>query len=102
MSGFQVGDVVVCVDASPCRNRVLSPTVTLRRGKLFRVTGMTPAQGNSFYVLLNDEPPHLIEGYVFRGGWDDRRFCKIDRADEHFTETIRACKPERIGDRNPG
>ena len=90
---FAPGDVVVCVDASPPRNIVLTPLTSLQERATYRVTALSPS-GRS--VLINGEMPHIAVGYSKPGGWDPYRFRKIDAADEEFAARIRACKPERV------
>ena len=86
MSGFQVGDVVVCIDDSPC---VVHPYAgypfEADRGSLYRVArvGLHPVE-REFYLGLTEVPGVMLFA---------ARFRKVTRADEQFIEQMRALKP---------
>ncbi|WP_156348468.1 hypothetical protein [Sphingomonas sp. Leaf23] len=94
---FDVGDLVVCVDAhSPAK---YTPTMTpgavaaalgyLRQGAYYRISAMPDAH---LCRLEGDIwPPRDLGGYV------TRRFRKIDAPDTEVSRLIRARKPVREG-----
>lgn len=89
MSDFQVGDFVVCVDAS------MLPTshneTGLTEGRLYRIS-----------AIHSDEQCVRLFGFIpppLRSGWHlQLRFRKLPKADEQFTEQMRALRPlETVG-----
>jgi|GEM_PF-2910936 len=96
MSGFEIGEVVVCVDNGPGINPASVyidglPT-PLVLGRFYKITGFVVAPDKSLGVLIDNMPPErTIGGPV---GWQATRFRKLPRADAEFTAQMRACKPQ--------
>lgn len=89
MSDWQVGDLAVCVDATP---DILGNPVPLKEGVVYLVSGITPAGIASKYGRTN-----RLSGLALKGvpnkwpcGWAPERFRKI-RPDAQ-----EACEPEFI------
>lgn len=95
MSGFQVGDVVVCVDASTDRYTGIALLV---KGRTYRIrdTHVSPTGETGFCLAGVVHPVPYSTGA--ERGWYPHRFRKIEQADEQFIVALRACKPERIGE----
>lgn len=87
---FKVGDVVVCVDDSPC---VVDPfpgfPFGIKRGSMHRVTELCFMRGEVFLGLLDRD-----EDYFFAA-----RFRKLPPADDEFILRIRSLKPGRVRER---
>lgn len=84
---FQVGDVVVCVDD---KAQGYSGDNVLR-GRHYRIASFIKRHGITGCTLEGMNPdPYL--GYAIK------RFRKLPRADESFTEQMRACRPTRVGE----
>lgn len=82
---FDVGDLVVCVDA---RSRSgAAPLFELTEGRHYRVA--------SSYLDSAGEPGVTLEGIQAQGayGFFANRFRKIDAPDTEVSRLIRACKP---------
>jgi hypothetical protein len=92
MSDINVGDVVVCVDASPCR--LERQAERLIEGRHYRVASVGCTEPDNAERLA-------VHGKAFekRPGWcfafRVTRFRKIDAADEQFTLAMRSCLPIR-------
>jgi hypothetical protein len=95
MSDFAPGDVVVCVDDSPCR--CCGDDIAIRLGTSYRVArayvGLNRPTGKRFLSLRlvgvdNSSPHHWQER-----GINAARFRKIRPADESFTRQMRALRP---------
>jgi hypothetical protein len=87
---FDVGDVVVCVDATPVPKGHVHPTVDrlacaafLRVGKMYRVR----ACDGPTVRLVGDPIPSGR-----RGGYCSSRFRKVKPADPEFVELLRTIK----------
>jgi len=86
---FQVGDVVVCVDAdTPARPGYFSPD-QIRNGDLYRLSDTFIDEWGDCIKVAG------IVAHTVNGGFLAARFRKLPRADEEFTRQIRACKPQR-------
>jgi hypothetical protein len=83
MSGFQVGDVVVCVDD---KSRPGFDRCRLCRNATYRVekVGLGPISGDPCLMVSQDD-------YVWHPLW---RFRKIRPASDEFIASLRACKPQ--------
>jgi hypothetical protein len=90
-----IGDVVVCVDDSPCKC-CGAPTQVVR-GRTYQVTdirvGINPARSLPIVSLY-------LVGVRARGkhaGWgiNSERFRKVQKADDKFTRQIRALRPAK-------
>jgi hypothetical protein len=94
MSGFQVGDVVVCVDASPYRlQRYVHLVWPIARNRCLKVEAVLTAPcGNTGL--------HFFDGPLSPSPWgfDVTRFRKIRPASDEFIASLRACKPQRVGE----
>lgn len=86
---FQVGDVVVCINAKPDS---FDPKAGLLKERAhYRVAVVGPVKGVfclGFRALPADKPNTAW-------AWNANRFRKLPRADEQFTEMLRALKPTR-------
>jgi hypothetical protein len=100
MSGFKPGDVVCCVDDSPCR--CCGAPLPVSKGGVYRVAEL---QGPAHNHVLGS----WITALVLRGvpvaqtmphtGWgvNSARFRHLPKADPAFTEAMRALRPEKEG-----
>lgn len=95
MSGIGPGDVVVCVAGSCGGVHTPSPgdRSRLTIGRVYTVTRVIlPRWAGGCKGGV-----HLAEIYNdLESGFCIGRFRKIDRADEEFIETVRACKPIEV------
>jgi len=89
---FKIGDVVVCVDASP--PQVGGAMIRLRLRHVYRISDVH-SHGT---VLVNDEPPH-VTGRRW-GGWCSSRFRHLPKADNNFTASMRALRPLKVEETN--
>ena len=90
---FQVGDVVVCVDArTPAMPNSTAPAEhsELREGSMYRVRSLWNDSCFGPCLTLNE-----VEARSVNGGFLCRRFRKLPKADEEFTASLRARKPSR-------
>jgi hypothetical protein len=91
---FDVGDVVVCVDARPAPKwaKGMKP---LNKNGIYRVTGVVPSPAGAAGVLVNgDEPARCPKG---PRGWRCDRFRKIDNGvTDGFRHQMRS-----LGKRDP-
>ena len=87
MADFKVGDVVVCVDDSPCTSAIHENKVPCpyRRGDIARVVGICPDPARNGISLSDDK--HAPHKYIVA-----YRFKHLPKADEQFTEEMRAIK----------
>lgn len=86
MGGINPGDLVVCVahdDGPPPR---WYPQI----GGVYRVAAIYPNGAWGPVIDLCEDPYPDPEW-----AWAMENFRKIDKADESFTETVRACRPVR-------
>lgn len=83
------GDLVVCVDASPCAFEHLLPIPRLREGAVYRITWLR-IRANGVHVLVNGEDPYHLPGYGTPSGWAAERFRKV--APKSASEHIEALK----------
>ena len=87
MSSIQAGDVVVCVDDSPC---YVFPypgaPFSLRRRDTFRVVEVEWSDFNGVAFLRFVGRP---------GSYGSPRFRKIEKANKDFIAQIKACRPKR-------
>lgn len=94
MSGgdFQVGDVVCCIDDSEDDRHTLQPPFPefIKRGRLYRAVALTMTSPGVQGVRLQGDPNNVPFPH---GSWARDRFRKLPKADEQFTQSIRACKP---------
>lgn len=86
---FKVGEVVVCVDDR--LNPDFGPS-RLRRGKFYKVARIGAICNNSVFgrggtLFLEEVPSESLSGF------SAKRFRKLPKADQSFTDMIRACKP---------
>jgi hypothetical protein len=89
MTDIKRGDLVVCIDAKP---DLVDPLAHLLiEGRHYRVACVGPRTNDGIYALTAHDWPSNTPGK----GWAFaiRRFRKIDKADEKFTEQVRACRP---------
>lgn len=86
---FDVGDLVVCVDAGTAGQSGLVAT-ELKTGQHYRVAEV---------YEYNDGPGVNLDGvFTERGrGFYAWRFRKVDAPDTEVSRLIRACKPVREG-----
>lgn len=89
MNNFQVGDVVVCVDATPRGRSPYGDSLQrLKVRSLYRVMqALIDNYGDAAVLLESPRSSHPD------GIWQANRFRKVKTADEQFTAQIRACKP---------
>lgn len=82
-----VGDLVVCVDDSPCRDPTNFPSISLSKGRVYRVSAVVNG------LLVDGEPPH-DENSCGLWGWDEARFRKVihDRTEACETEFVTLLK----------
>lgn len=96
MSDFNVGDVVVCVDAAPCRNPEASPTINLTLHRAYRVSFIRPSfeASGDYHILVDGERPHGVSRYGSLG-WDSARFRKLNDGDDdaELIARIKNCRP---------
>ena len=89
MSDWQVGDLAVCVDDSPCKCPCGGSPVSVTAGVIYRVEAMRPNPGST-----GPWPTLILQGVGARPGHyrgvNENRFRKI-RPDEH-----RACEEEFV------
>lgn len=85
---FAPGDVVVCVDAQPCEEGYAPPELT--EGAHYTIFEVGFDQFDNPGVFLDE-----LESRGFAGGYLAYRFRHIDKADDTFTEQMRALKPQR-------
>lgn len=87
---FKVGDVVVCIDDSPCK---VDPfpgfPFGIKRGSTHRVTDLDLVGYDIFLGLLGYD-----EDYFFAA-----RFRKLPPADDAFILRMRSLKPGRVRER---
>jgi len=92
---FRVGDVIVCVDASPYLVNTpwhLQQLSKLRVGALYRAAGFDRDGDLIDLGTVRYEPdPHPLS----LGAFGTHRFRSLPKADEQFTADMRACKPKR-------
>jgi len=104
MCGFQVGDEVVCVDASYNDGR---PPL-LKEGATYRVAGVILASGRSGLTGRFEGPHpalHLAEvvGYSRTGAFNASRFRKVQRRKTDLSiESFLTIKPGFEEPRRPG
>lgn len=85
---FQVGDVVVCVNAKPARNPIVPIAQLLREGAMYRIAGLPVGNNGEVGLCLDGVAiPVPMVGFAYD------RFRKLPRAEEDFTLRIRACRP---------
>ncbi len=84
---FQVGDVVVCVNDSPCTATGEPKPVPCpwKRGEIGRVVSISACR---YGLELAPQKHRLLYIAAYR-------FRKLPKADEQFTERMRKCKPHR-------
>ena len=96
MSGFAPGDVVVCVDAGPSKERRWQGKPNLLvRGRAYAIRDVLELSGEVGLRLVG------VTCHSWRGiewGFAASRFRKIDPASDEFTEQMRALRPhnERV------
>lgn len=94
MSSIQAGDVVVCVDDTPCP--VYGPA-PLRKGRVYRVVAAEYFQdantGAAAYRVQTDRDLHVVHGVT--GWYAHDRFRKIEADDKDFIAQIKACRPKQ-------
>lgn len=91
MSEFQVGDIVVCVDAESCTIAGChSPKYGsgLKTGRYYTISGIFSDVRWGDCVTLAD-----LIAITVNGGFLARRFRKIDAPRTEIADRIRACKP---------
>jgi hypothetical protein len=81
---FQIGDIVACVDASPCthdrgRELVACP---YRRGDIAKVVDVYS------YGIALEPNKHMPHAFIRAS-----RFRHLRKADDQFTMAVRACRP---------
>jgi hypothetical protein len=87
---FQVGDVVVCVGPlEPGDDRFGIHETRLYR---IRAVGTSTVERMPILNFVGLLEPAPWEGWLFHC------FRKLPRADEQFTEQMRACKPVRVSE----
>lgn len=91
MSGehIRANDVVVCIDDSP--NPLLGSSL-VKRGNLYRVTGLAPPKPCAHCGFTEDSPGVHLQGIQLPHPWGhcDRRFEKLLPAEPCFTEALRS------------
>jgi hypothetical protein len=86
MSGFEAGEVVVCINVGRDPRATMKFTGGfLRLGKCYRVTWVGVTSAGVVGLMLQGGPTN--------GAWAADRFRKLPRADADFTAQIRACRP---------
>lgn len=93
---FKAGDVVACVDDTPCRcGRCPGVRFPTRRGGIYRVEAVDPPRfrGDIWGLVLVG----VVANGVHNRAINIARFRHLPKADEQFTARIRACKPIREG-----
>jgi len=78
---FQVGDLAICVLALP----------PLRQGAIYRIAQVLELRGEAGVNVREIDVISL--GYV---GIKASRFRKLPKADEQFTQSMRALKPHKV------
>lgn len=104
MSGFAPGDVVVCVDDSPCLCCGLDiPHLVwgqyyriVRIGRGFNARDRITIDGIDcgLFTPFGDHLGYLPDDRL----WNIERFRKIDPASDEFTQRMRALRPHKVGE----
>lgn len=83
---FEIGETVVYVGPG----KSCHADCPLDTGKIYRIAGFVPYKDSAGRsgILLEGLPSRHISG-----GWAHTVFRKLRKADESFTEMLRACKP---------
>lgn len=87
---FQIGEVVVCVDDSPSPASIRWPWRP-KKGGYYTIELIDYALGELGFLLAEDPVPDDGESL-----WLAERFRKVTKADDSFTEMLRACKPSKV------
>lgn len=86
---FEKGEVVVCVDNEPDWHDPKADLLVV--GRFYRIGAIGPGKNGA--TALAFRAPELRSdvnrGWAFRS----TRFRKLPKADQSFTDMIRACKP---------
>lgn len=97
MNDIQAGDVVVCVDDSPCKSEGIEGLPwPMRSGSIWRVSRIGLTNRGQPGFRLHGEP----QFYPGKRWWViSPRFRKLNDEPDNaeLIERIRACKPIRIG-----
>lgn len=89
MADFKVGDVVVCVDGSPCRRApYVGAPFSFKEGQIGRISRIHMTD----IGLGLEFPGHPGKMGV---GLHESRFRHLPKSDEQFTEQMRALKPRK-------
>lgn len=81
---FHVGQLVVCVDDSPCR---LIGKKDLVRGKVYTIEGFDPETGTGVYLV--GLPGEIVPPWKHPLGWRHTRFRPLDpKRIEVFTDLL--------------
>ena len=88
---FNVGDVVVCFrEPSGWIASDWEPKV----GSFYSIAGIDVDTTGVAIIDLREDPSCFSDD----GAWEAAAFRKLPRADEQFTEQMRACKPVRVSE----
>lgn len=97
MSDFQVGDVVVCVDAGPAfgplSGWIKVPLAVGRYYTVIHIASEVDYEGEYGVQVAGIGVEELPD---FHPCFQARRFRKIDAADEQFTQQMRSLKPVKV------
>lgn len=92
MIDIQAGDVVVCIDAKPDEIDPLADKLV--EGRVYRVAVVGNRTPDGVLAVafkeLRSSSPRKVWAFSIR------RFRKVLKADQTFTESIRACRPIKI------
>lgn len=86
MTDFQAGDVVVCAHLKRFGTMWDESVSLLRKGAFYRVEGWNFIGG----LMIDVKSTHPL------GGWNSKRFRKLRKADDRFTEQMRALRPAKV------
>lgn len=93
---IRAGDVVVCVDDSPCRlPRIAGLPFPYPRGSVWRVLQAKAARSGRVGLILRGGPKPYVAGSV---GWHDERFRKLNDEPDNIELVERIKRPVRIPD----
>ena len=90
MSGFQRGDLALCINSKP--DRVDPKAALLHEGRVYRVATVGTTDTGVSAIGFRELPSDRA-GQAW--GWSANRFRKIRPASKAFTADMRALKPHR-------
>lgn len=95
-SDFKVGDAVVCVDASPCKEHPYpGAPFGLKQGGIFRIKDMYIGDDASVGLYLSGVDNEGEDAGETWEGYDAIRFKHLPKADDTFINQMRSLKPAK-------